>query len=248
MAILELQDVKVSEGEKVILDNLNFAIEEKERVTIIGPNGAGKTTLLRVMLGLRRPDEGKIIRRSGLSFGYVPQQLPLNPLIPMTVEGFLNLSGRADKKTVSKLMEETGIATLAQQSIHRLSGGEMQRMLLARALARRPDVLVLDEPAQQLDFNGQIQLYRLIDAVYEQYGCAVILVSHDLHLVMRSANRVICLYHHICCSGKPENILGDAAFTRLFGENITEVLAYYHHHHGGHTHENIPNLECGHDH
>lgn len=248
MNVLELNKVKVREGEKVILDNLDLAIAEKERVTVIGPNGAGKTTLLRVMLGLRKVDEGKVIRRPGLSFGYVPQQLPLNPLIPMTVEGFLNLSGRVDRKTIASLMEETGIAPLAKQSIHRLSGGEMQRMLLARALARKPDVLVLDEPAQQLDFNGQIQLYRLIDAVYEQYHCAVILVSHDLHLVMRSANRVICLYHHICCSGKPENILGDAAFSRLFGENITEVLAYYHHQHGGHTHEAIPNLECGHDH
>ncbi len=239
MSLITLQNVVVREREKAVLDGLDLDIGAHEKITIIGPNGAGKTTLLRVILGLRKPDSGTITFARPVRFGYVPQKLPLNPLIPMQVEAFLKLGTGATPDALIRVMEEVGISHLSRQSIHVLSGGEMQRMLMARALLRNPEVLVLDEPAQNLDFSGQIQLYKLIDAIHAERQCAVILVSHDLHLVMRSSSKVICLFHHICCSGQPESIVGDKAFTQLFGENIADVLATYHHSHT-HTHDPIP--------
>lgn len=250
MALISLERLTVREDGKAILDGLDLAVEEGEKITVIGPNGAGKTTLLRVILGLRKPDAGVMRLSREVRFGYVPQKLPLNPLIPLTVSGFLTLNMNPEKEALQRTAEETGISLLLTRSIHALSGGELQRVLLTRALLREPEVLVLDEPAQNLDFSGQIQLYRLLDAIHERRKCTLILVSHDLHLVMKSSSRVICLFHHICCSGRPEAIVGDRAFSQLFGENIAGVLATYHHSHT-HTHEAIPgadaHAECHHE-
>ena len=187
--LLSAQRVSVRSGERALLDNISLDLREGEIVTVIGPNGAGKTTLLKTLLGFIAPSSGSITRSSALRIGYMPQKLSLNPLLPMTVQRFLQQTG-ATAEAIQQALAETGVATLAQQSLHKASGGELQRILLARALLRKPELLVLDEPAQGVDVCGQADLYRLIADVRQRYRCGVLLVSHDLHLVMAATDRM----------------------------------------------------------
>ena len=233
--VVSLTDAGLRYGERRILENLTFEMNPGDIVTVIGPNGAGKTSLIKLMLGIESPTEGRAERRRGARIGYVPQNLSLQPTLPLTVDRFLHLAS-SGRRRIERSLERTGVAHLRRASVHHLSGGEFQRVLLARAILRNPDLLVLDEPAQGLDVNGQTALYELIREIRDELNCAVLTVSHDLHLVMASTDTVLCLNGHICCRGQPEQISRDPAFVNLFGERLAQTLAVYHHHHN-HSHD-----------
>ncbi len=220
-------------GQKVV-DGVNLSLKPGEIMTVIGPNGSGKTTLIKLLLGLETPDSGSISKKPGLRVGYVPQKLVIQKVLPVTAAWFLHLSQNSDE--LDNIVRELGIAECMNKSIHALSGGEMQRLLLARALLVHPELLVLDEPAQGVDVTGQAELYALIARISRSRGSAVLMVSHDLHLVMSATDHVICLNHHVCCEGHPHSVQDDPAFSALFGKHVAEGLAVYTHHHD-HQHD-----------
>jgi zinc transport system ATP-binding protein len=234
--LIEARGVSMRYGERVVLDAVDLALAAGEIVTLIGLNGAGKSTLVRVLLGLIKADAGVITRRSGLRIGYAPQHLTVDPTLPLTVERFLLLAGRNGRDAIETGLEEVGAAHLRGSQMATLSGGETHRVLLARALMGKPDLLVLDEPMSGVDVSGQAELYEMLRGVRDRRGCGVLLVSHDLHLVMAATDTVICLNHHVCCTGHAEAVVKDPAFAELFGARYSESLAVYHHHHD-HAHD-----------
>ena len=228
-----LKHVNLSLGRREILRDISLELMAGKVLTIIGPNGAGKSTLLRVLLGLQTVDSGEITRLPALRIGYVPQKIIINPLMPLTVHCFIALAGN---KNIENVMTDTGILHLADQAVQSISGGEFQRVLLARALMRQPQLLVLDEPAQGVDMMGQAALYEKIAQLKDQHGFGVLMVSHDLHVVMQKTDQVLCLNQHVCCSGLPEDVSQHPAYQRLFGDFPDSGLAVYTHHHD-HQHD-----------
>lgn len=230
-ALLRLDAIEVSFGGRTILDRVSCEVERGEILTLIGPNGAGKTTLVRIMLGLLAPDQGRVQRSSRrLRVGYVPQRLHIEPTLPITVRDFLSLGRRCRQAQYRAALDEVGVGHLMTTPVQQISGGEMQRVSLARALLREPDLLVLDEPGQGVDVAGQRDLYRLIADLRARRGCAVVLVSHDLYLVMAATDRVICLNGHVCCEGEPRTVSADPEYRRLFGSLADDFALYTHHH------------------
>ena len=201
---------------------------------LLGPNGAGKSSLIKVLLGVIKQDSGDITYTDNIRLGYTPQTFSANPFIPISVKDFLTLNQKLDSEFMLKTFELTGIKDLLKSPLKNLSGGELQKVLLTRALLNKPNVLILDEPAQNLDVDGQMQLYKLIQDIHQQQNCAVLMVSHDLHRVMKESTQVLCLYHHICCEGLPESILKDEKFNDLFADQINDLMATYEHHHNHH--------------
>ena len=240
-ALLSARDATLEVGGRRILDRVNLDVRGGEIVTIIGPNGAGKSTLVRCMLGLMPLTSGKIIRQRHLRVGYVPQRFPLTPNVPLDLRRLLSLTLSPTEAEIDAALTETGIAHLKTASVASLSGGELQRALLARALLRKPEILVLDEPVQAVDFIGEAKLYQLISTIRRRHGCGILMVSHDLHMVMAESDHVVCLNGHVCCEGGPENVQKDPEFAKLFGPSAAKVIAAYTHHHD-HDHE------PGHDH
>ena len=238
-----LEHVNLSLGSREILRDISLEIYKGKVLTIIGPNGAGKSTLLRVLLGLQAVDSGKVTRVPSLRIGYVPQKISINPLMPLSVRCFVALAGG---KGVDDTLAEVGILHLEGQAIQSVSGGEFQRVLLARALMRHPQLLVLDEPAQGVDMMGQGALYEKIAQLKDERGFGVLMVSHDLHVVMQKTDQVLCLNQHICCSGLPEDVSKHPAYQRLFGNFPDAGLAIYTHHHD-HQHDLHGNVvpKCG---
>ncbi len=234
-------------GDRTILDHIDLTVSRGEIVTVIGPNGSGKTTLVRVLLGLSTTDAGSIARAPGLKVGYLPQSFDADPTIPLTVARFLTLTRRARDERVAEGLREVGAGHLASAQISQLSGGEFQRVALARALISDPDILVLDEPVQNVDYSGQADLYALIGQIRDERGCGILLVSHDLHVVLAASDRVICLNHHICCSGVPESVARHPEYLRLFGPEAAKVLAVYSHAHD-HVHDLSGEVADGHEH
>ncbi len=234
--LVDVAHVSFKMQQRLILDDINFSVKRGEIVTIIGPNGAGKTVLLKIILGLYQPTSGQVIRASNLRIGYMPQLLALDSLVPLNVQRFLMLSPRADLAKCQQVAADLGIANLLSLSMQTLSGGELQKVLLARALLNEPDLLVLDEPAHGIDINGQATLYKLLNEIRSKLGCGIILVSHDLHLVIAGTDHVICLNRHICCSGSPAAVTQNPEFIHLFGSKVAAELALYTHHHD-HNHE-----------
>ena len=220
--------LNVYAGGAHILDRVSLAVHPREIVTLIGPNGSGKTTLLKAILGLV-PAEGEIKRRTGLKIGYVPQQFGRDASLPITVAGFLGLFAPA--KAAEAALARVGIAQAKNRQLGALSGGELARVLLARAIAGRPDLLVLDEPVAGVDVTGEAALYHLIAEIRDEIGCGVLLVSHDLHVVMARSDHVVCLNRHICCEGDAQAVVRDPAFLQLFGARAASELALYAHHH-----------------
>lgn len=218
-----------------VLEGVDFRIRSGEVVTLVGLNGCGKTSLLRILLKLLAPDAGDVTHKAGLSIGYLPQKFHMDSVVPMTVAAFLRLSAQ-NTDIFSQYVGELSIQLLLERQMDRLSGGELQRVLLARAMMRQPDILVLDEPVQGVDISGQAELYQLISNMNKRHGCAVLMVSHDLHLVMAATDHVICLNRHVCCSGHPHQVSKDPAFLRLFGDQAAKTLALYEHHHD-HAHD-----------
>ncbi|HRD75232.1 MAG TPA: metal ABC transporter ATP-binding protein [Hyphomicrobiaceae bacterium] len=239
-ALLSARRLTLKRGQRVVLDSVDIDIRAGEIVTLIGPNGAGKTTLVRVLLGLETADSGLIRRKPDLVIGYAPQRFDLDPAIPMTVARFLATAATrfrdARDVPVAALLAEVGASALAERQIARLSGGELQRVILAHALARKPELLVLDEPVRGVDYLGEADLYMLIGRIRSERGLGVLLVSHDLHVVMANSDRVICLNRHVCCQGIPHTVAQHPEYVRLFGPEAARALAVYHHHHD-HVHD-----------
>lgn len=221
---------------RLILDHVDLAIAPGEIVTLIGPNGAGKSTLVRVLLGLTRPDAGTVVRAPTIRLGYVPQHFAVDPVLPLSVRGFLGLAGIRARERLAESLALVGLGDVLDRPMHVLSGGELHRVALARALLRRPELLVLDEPLAGVDVAGQVELYELIARLSDETGAAVLLVSHDLHLVMARTDRVVCIAGHVCCAGHPIDVARDPAFTRLFGHRLGDVLALYRHDLAHHEH------------
>jgi zinc transport system ATP-binding protein len=229
-SLIRLHDVHVGFAGKAVLEGADLEVHAGEIVTLIGPNGAGKTTLVRIVLGLLKPDRGEIWRKPDLRVGYMPQKLHIDATLPLSVLRFLRLVPRVDRARAQAALVEVGAEQVIDSPLQRISGGEMQRVLLARALLREPQLLVLDEPVQGVDIAGQAELYRLIGRLRERYGCGVLMVSHDLHLVMSATDQVVCLNRHVCCSGHPEQVSADPAFVELFGQDARSLAIYHHQH------------------
>lgn len=227
MRLIEVRRLLVRLGGNTVLHDIDFAIESGEIVTIVGPNDSGKSTLLRVIIGALAPASGEIQRSPGLRIGYVPQRLHVDPNLPMTVTRFLSLPNRYSRSQTRQALEQAGVPDLAGRQMTRLSGGQFQRVLLARALLKRPQLLILDEATQGLDQSGAADFYRQVEAVRRQTGCAVLMVSHDLQVVMSASDRVICLNGHICCEGRPEHVAAAPEYHLLFGEGTEGALALY---------------------
>lgn len=239
-ALISARGLEVVRSGRTILSGVDLDIEKGEIVTLIGPNGAGKTTLVRTLLGLEKPDSGRVVRRQGLTVGYVPQRFDIDRALPMTVTRFLSLGANSRqnsrKNGIARVLEEVGAARVANQQLANLSGGELQRVLLARALLNDPDLLVLDEPVRGVDYVGEAELYTLIGRLRDTRGLGVLLISHDLHVVMGKSDRVICLNRHVCCSGVPEAVAQHPEYVRLFGRDEARAFAVYQHRHD-HRHD-----------
>ncbi len=235
--LVELNQITVQFDQRTVLDKVSLRLNRGEITTLIGPNGAGKSTLVKVLLGLQKKFSGNIKKEKRLKIGYVPQKLRLNDSLPLDAKRFLKLAGKYSAQEIMDSLKLVGAEHLIHNNMHSLSGGETQRVLLARALLQRPDLLVLDEPAQGVDVQGQIDLYDLIDTIRHRFNCAVFMVSHDLHLVMAKTDDVICLHHHICCSGAPAEIAQHPSYIALFGQSQQQSLAFYHHQHDHHHHD-----------
>ncbi|AHB47615.1 zinc transporter [Hyphomicrobium nitrativorans NL23] len=234
--LISARALAVTRSGRAILSGVDLDIAAGEIVTIIGPNGAGKTTLVRALLGLERLDEGEVQRRRGLTIGYVPQRFDIDRTLPMTVARFLALGEGARASRIGAVLEEVGASRVANQQLGELSGGELQRVLLARALLNDPDLLVLDEPVRGVDYVGEAELYTLIGRLRDARGLGVLLISHDLHIVMANSDRVICLNRHVCCSGVPETVAQHPEYVRLFGRDEARAFAVYQHRHD-HRHD-----------
>lgn len=228
--VLRAENLSLILGSKHILSGVDLAVASGESVTLVGPNGAGKTILLRVLMGLVVPTFGVVTRRPGLRVGYLPQTLVPDPILPMDVRRFVGIGSDASQSRRSEALNDVGIENLSRLPVHELSGGEVRRAMLARALLRDPEILVLDEPVQGVDFAGQMELYERIAKAKADQGCAVLMVSHDLNLVMAATDRVICLNHHVCCQGTPESVRGHAEYQALFGNDVESLAVYTHHH------------------
>jgi len=234
--LVEARSVSVRLDRRTVLDSVTMAVHSGEIVTLIGLNGSGKSTLVRVMLGLLKPAGGSVFRASGLRIGYSPQHFQRDLVFPLTVRRFLTLGESAALVDPGAALEEVGAVGVIDSPLSQISGGELQRVMLARALLRKPELLVLDEPLAGVDIAGQGELYGLVAALRDRYGCGVLLVSHDLHLVMAATDQVICLNRHVCCAGTPQKIVQSDEFVSLFGAHVAESFAVYTHAHD-HRHD-----------
>ncbi len=224
--LISAEGLTVRRDGRLVLFNVNLAIERGEIVTVVGPNGGGKTTLLRALIG-SVPSSGRIERAPGLALGYVPQRLQADATLPMTVKRFLRLgSGRKSDGSIHEALDEAGVPDLADRQVSALSGGQFQRVVMARALLAEPDLLVLDEPAQGLDQPGIASLYRKVESIRARYGCGVLIVSHDLHIVMRTADRVIALNGIIWCEGTPDEVAASKEYGAMFGEQEEDTFSF----------------------
>lgn len=233
--LVRLRNIGVHRAGKWLVRNIDFSVAAGEIVTLIGPNGSGKSTTAKATLGILSPSEGGVQRQPNIRIGYVPQSLAIDWTLPLTVERLLTLTGPHGDQAISQALSEVGIEHLRKSKVQNLSGGEFQRALLARALIRKPQLLVLDEPVQSVDYAGEVALYDLIGEVRDRIGCGILLISHDLHVVMAKTDTVICLNGHVCCRGTPSTVSADPEYAKLFGARAVETLAIYHHQHD-HTH------------
>lgn len=243
MSLIAAENISVSYGANTVLRDVSLTVEPGEIVTVVGPNGSGKTTLLRLLIGAASPSSGRVTHKPGLRIGYVPQKLHIDPTLPITVERFLRLPGGTTREACTAALERAGVPGLSQRQMSALSGGQFQRVLLARALINEPDLLLLDEATQGLDQPGSAAFYLQIEQVRQKTGCAILMISHELHVVMAASDRVICLNGHVCCEGTPELVSAAPEYRALFGTGTGGALALYRHEHD-HTHD----ASCAHDH
>ena len=234
-ALLSASGITLRHGQNTVLENVSIALTAGKIVTIVGPNGSGKSSLLRVLIGALSPQAGTVTRKAGLQIGYVPH---IDPTMPMTVRRFLDLSKQVETSAAMQALQTAGVPETTNRQMSQLSGGQFQRVLFARALLGKPDVLILDEVTQGLDQPGSARFYRQIEDVCRDLGCAIFMVSHELHVVMSVSDRVICLNGHVCCEGTPDVVSAAPAYRKLFGSGTGGALALYRHeHHHHHDHE-----------
>ena len=241
MSLITVKNMTLKHGQKTVLHDVDFNIGKGEIVTIVGPNGSGKSTLLRALIGAIKPSAGTVTSAPELRIGYVPQKLHIDAALPLTVRRFLNVPTRVKPKVATQALEAAGVSEHANAQMAHLSGGQFQRVLLARALINRPNLLILDEATQGLDQPGSAAFYRQIEDVRRDLGCAVVMVSHDLHVVMAASDRVLCLNGHVCCEGTPDIVASAPEYRALFGSGTQGALALYRHehthdHHHDHDH------------
>ena len=232
----KLENAGVQRISKWLVKGISFEISQGQIVTLIGPNGSGKTTTAKMILNIMNADEGQITRNTD-KMAYVPQKINIDWTMPLRVIDFMKITNNLNDNQVVESLTTTGVDKLLYNQIHNLSGGEFQRVLIARAIAKKPDLLVLDEPVQGVDYNGEIALYNLIKKISVNLNCGILLISHDMHFVMSATDHVICLNGHICCSGNPSSIVKNPEYIKLFGEHNSETLSYYQHQHD-HSHDN----------
>ncbi|MFA9489118.1 MULTISPECIES: zinc ABC transporter ATP-binding protein ZnuC [unclassified Mannheimia] len=248
--LVSLKDIEVIFNNQKALQEINLSIYPNSITTIVGPNGGGKSTLLKVLLKLIKPTKGKVVHQEGLKIGYVPQKMHIEPSIPMTVSNFLALKPNIDNKMIEEALSLFSIHHLVENSMQKLSGGELQRVLLARAILNKPQLLVLDEPMQGVDITGQTELYQLLNQVRSWLNCAILMVSHDLNIVMANTDEVLCVNKHICCAGTPEVVSNDPSFIHFFGDQFARNVAFYshrhNHHHNLHGDVCLGECECKH--
>ena len=241
-ALITASNISVYKNEKAILKNIDIKINKKDFISIIGPNGAGKTMLLKCLMGFYKPDVGQIERKKSLKIGYMPQNINIVNTMPITVKNFITLRKKFDEFSFKQVISETQTSALVNKQLSILSGGEMQRVLLARSLLNNPELLILDEPAQNLDISGQMSFYKLLQSIYTNRDLSILMVSHDLHLVMVSTKSVLCLSNHVCCSGKPQQIAEDPEFISMFGKDMAKMMAVYQHTNDINHNQSIKNL------
>ncbi|TKZ21979.1 metal ABC transporter ATP-binding protein [Shimia litoralis] len=250
MSLISISNLSVRLGGHQALSNVDFSIEKGEIVTLVGPNGSGKTTLLRSIIGAIKPSKGTILRDVDTRIGYVPQSLTIDATLPLTVQRFLNLPVRHSRASINEALDQAGADGLQARQMSALSGGQFQRVLLARALLDKPNLLILDEPTTGLDQPGSAALYRQIEEVRQHLGSAVLMVSHELHVVMSASDRVVCLNGHVCCHGAPEIVASAPEYRALFGSGTQGALALYRHDHDHHHHNHADGShehgECDH--
>ena len=235
--LIEVQNLCVGYGNKEVLRNVNLSLNKNEIVTIVGPNGSGKTTLFKSIIGSTPISSGKVLIRPSLKIGYVPQVLNIDRSLPLTVERFLSLENRRHKREALSAQQVLDSNDLLFKQISTLSAGQLQRVLLARALVNKPDVLLLDEATRGLDQPGSAAFYRKIEEIRNTTGCAILMISHDLHVVMSASNRVICLNGHICCQGEPQSVASSPEYKAMFGSNVDGTLALYQHNHNNNNNQ-----------
>jgi zinc transport system ATP-binding protein len=234
--LVKLENAGVQRISKWLVKGISFEISQGQIVTLIGPNGSGKTTTAKMILNIMNADEGQITRNTD-KMAYVPQKINIDWTMPLRVIDFMKITNNLNDNQVIESLTTTGVDKLLYNQIHNLSGGEFQRVLIARAIAKKPDLLVLDEPVQGVDYNGEIALYNLIKKISVNLNCGILLISHDMHFVMSTTDHVVCLNGHICCSGTPSSVVKNPEYIKLFGEHNSETLSYYQHHHD-HSHDN----------
>lgn len=243
MSLITVKNLHIAYGANSVLRRVSLHLEPREIVTIVGPNGSGKTSLLRAIIGATEVKSGEISLQPGLKIGYVPQRLHIDPTLPMTVGRFMRLTNAVSKMACSTALDAAGVPDLLNRQMSQLSGGQFQRVLLARALLNQPDVLLLDEAAQGLDQQGSAAFYRRIEQVRHETGCAVLMISHELHVVMSASDRVICLNGHVCCQGTPAVVASAPEYRALFGTGTGGALALYRHQHDhNHDHSHSPEV------
>ena len=230
----------VNRHSKDILKDVSLEVKNNDFITIVGPNGAGKSVLLECLMGTFIPNSGSIKRKKNISMGYIPQNFSLEKSMPISVKRFLNLNKKFLQVNLDRAIEETGILSILNSNLATLSGGELQKVLLARSLLSNPELLILDEPAQNLDIKSQLNFYNLLNEIFENRNLSILMVSHDLHMVMASTRKVICLFNHICCSGEPQKVAKDPEFINLFGNDMAKMMSVYQHTHD-HTHNEKAN-------
>jgi len=229
--LISLENVTVTRGPRTLVSGVDLSIARGEIVTLIGPNGSGKSTTAKVVTGVVKPSSGRVVRKPGLTIGYVPQKLTIDWTLPLTVKRLMTLTGRFSLNEIMAALEAVGAAHLLDAAVQELSGGEFQRVLFARAMIRKPDLMVLDEPVQGVDFSGEVALYELVRQIRDTTDCGILMISHDLHVVMAETDTVICLNGHICCRGTPESVKSSPEYRQLLGDRGARALAFYQHHH-----------------
>ena len=236
MSLIKVEDLTVRYGASTALSGVSLHVEPGEIVTIVGPNGSGKTSLLRAIIGAVKPVKGRVVQESGVKIGYVPQNLHIDETLPITVSRFLKLPSNVEAADISYALTRAGVPDLAKAQLSQLSGGQFQRVLLARAIIGNPDLLLLDEATQGLDQRGSASFYQQIETVRQNTGCAILMISHELHVVMSASDRVICLNGHVCCEGTPAVVASAPEYRALFGTGTGGALALYRHKHD-HSHD-----------
>lgn len=232
--LVKLENASVEKNKKILVKHISLEVKQGEIVTLIGPNGSGKTTTAKMALGINKNFEGSVQRYTS-QIGYVPQKVMIDWTLPIRVNDFMQLTSKINPEEVNEALNFTGVDHLKNKNLNELSGGEFQRVLIARAIAKKPELLVLDEPVQGVDFKGEISLYELIRSISEKTNCGILLISHDLHVVMSATDYVVCLNGHVCCSGTPKKVANSDQYRELFGDRASTMLSIYEHNHD-HSH------------